>query len=166
MATVYFKGTECHTNGKLPSTGSIAPAFKLTGADLSEVRLSDYRGSRVVLNIFPSLDTPVCAASVRRFNSEAAKLDNTAVVCISMDLPFAQGRFCSAEGIKDVVVASAFRSPQFAKDYGVEIVDGPLAGLLARAVIVADTDGKVIFADLVDEITNEPDYKGALDTLG
>lgn len=165
MATVYFKGTECHTYGELPSTGSIAPAFKLTGADLSEVRLSDYRGRRVVLNIFPSLDTPVCAASVRRFNAEAAKLDNTTVVCISMDLPFAQGRFCSAEGIKDVVVASAFRSPQFAKEYGVEIVDGPLAGLLTRAVIVVDTDGKVIFSDLVDEITHEPDYEGAIAVL-
>ena len=115
--------------------------------------------------MFPSLDTPVCAASVRKFNQEAAGLENTAVVCISMDLPFAMGRFCSAEGIENVTVASAFRSPVFSQEYGLQIVDGPLAGLLARAVIVLDENHKVIYSDLVEEITNEPDYKGAISVL-
>lgn len=165
METLYFKGTECHTGGMLPAVGSVAPAFCLAGADLGEVKLSDYSGKRVVLNIFPSLDTPVCAASVRRFNAEASKLDNTRVVCISMDLPFAMGRFCTAEGIENLTVASAFRSPEFVKDYGVGLVDGPLAGLLARAIVVVDTDGKVIFSNLVNEITDEPDYEGAIAVL-
>ncbi|MBP3538019.1 MAG: thiol peroxidase [Muribaculaceae bacterium] len=162
MATVYFKGEPVRVYGNIPATGTEAPGFELTSKDLTPVRLSDYKGKRVVLNIFPSLDTPVCAMSVRRFNKEAAGLDNTTVICISEDLPFALARFCAAEGIDNVVVASAFRSPVFVKDYGVQMTDGPLAGLLARAVIVIDTDGKVIFSDLVEEITNEPDYKGAL----
>lgn len=165
METIYFKGTPCHTYGNIPRAGSEAPCFNLTGKDLNEVRCSDYSGKRIILNIFPSLDTAVCAASVRRFNVEAAKLDNTAVICVSMDLPFAMGRFCTTEGIENVTVASAFRSPVFAEQYGLRLVDGPLAGLLARAVIVIDTDGKVIFSDLVEEITNEPDYKGALSVL-
>ena len=165
METIYFKGQECHTYGNIPATGSKAPDFKLTGADLSDVKLSDYRGRRVVLNIFPSLDTPVCAASVRHFNKEAADLDNVTVICISMDLPFAQGRFCAANDIKNVVVASAFRSPEFVRDYGAQIIDGPLAGLLARVVLVVDTDGKVIFSDIVSEITEEPDYRGAISVL-
>ena len=165
METIYFKGTPCHTYGNIPAVGSKAPCFNLVGKDLSDVRCADYEGKRVVLNIFPSLDTDVCAASVRRFNKEAANLDNTAVVCISMDLPFAASRFCSAEGIENVTVASAFRSPLFAQQYGLQIVDGPLAGLLARAVIVLDTDGTVIFSDLVEEITNEPDYQGAISVL-
>lgn len=165
METVYFNGTPCHTYGDIPAVGTQAPAFALAGKDLNDVRLSDYDGKRVVLNVFPSLDTPVCAASVRRFNQEAAGLDNTAVVCVSMDLPFAMGRFCSAEGIDNVVVASAFRSPMFAQEYGLQIVDGPLAGLLARAVLVLDENHKVIFSDLVEEITHEPDYKGAISVL-
>ena len=119
----------------------------------------------MVLNVFPSLDTPVCAASVRRFNKEASDLDNTVVLCVSMDLPFAAGRFCELEGLKDVIPASAFRSPMFAEKYGLKLVDGPLAGLLARAVIVIDGDRNVIYRELVDEITNEPKYAEALDVL-
>ena len=165
MQTVYFKGTPCHTYGNIPAVGSKAPGFILAGKDLSEVRLADFEGKRVVINVFPSLDTPVCAASVRRFNKEAAALDNTVVVCVSMDLPFAMGRLCSAEGIENVTVASAFRSPMFAEEYGLQLVDGPLAGLLTRAVIVLDCDHKVIFSDLVGEITDEPDYKGAVSVL-
>ncbi len=165
METVYFNGTPCHTYGNIPAVGAVAPGFNLAGKDLGEVRLSDYDGKRVVLNVFPSLDTPVCAASVRRFNQEAAGIDNTAVICVSMDLPFAMGRFCTAQGIENVVVASAFRSPMFVQEYGLQIVDGPLAGLLARAVIVLDENHRVIFSDLVEEITHEPDYEGAVSVL-
>lgn len=165
MQTVYFKGSPVHTYGDIPAVGTQAPGFDLTSKDLSDVRLSDFEDKRVVLNIFPSLDTPVCAMSVRRFNKEAADLKDTAVICISKDLPFAMNRFCAAEGIENVTVASAFRSPVFVKNYGLEMVDGPLAGLLARTVIVIDKDGKVIFSDLVDEITHEPDYEGAISVL-
>lgn len=165
MQTVYFKGSPVHTYGDIPAVGTQAPGFDLTSKDLSDVHLSDFEDKRVVLNIFPSLDTPVCAMSVRRFNKEAADLKDTAVICISKDLPFAMNRFCAAEGIENVTVASAFRSPVFVKNYGLEMVDGPLAGLLARAVIVIDKDGKVIFSDLVDEITHEPDYEGAISVL-
>ncbi len=165
MATIFFKGEAVHTYGEIPAVGSEAPGFDLTSKDLTDVRLSDYKGKRVVLNIFPSLDTPVCAMSVRRFNKEAAGLTNTAVICISEDLPFALSRFCAAEGIENVVLASAFRSQMVTKNYGLMMVDGPLAGLLARAVIVVDEQGKVIFSDLVEEITHEPDYKGALSVL-
>lgn len=165
METIYFKGTPCHTYGNLPAVGTKAPCFHLVDTALKDIRCNDFYGKRVVLNIFPSLDTPVCATSVRRFNQEAASLDNTAVICVSMDLPFAQGRFCSANDIENVVVASAFRSPTFSQQYGLQIVDGPLAGLLARAVIVMDEDHKIIFSDLVEEISNEPDYEGALSVL-
>lgn len=165
METVYFQGNACHTAGLLPSTGAKAPEFTLTGADLNEIRLSDFAGKKVVLNIFPSLDTAVCAMSVRKFNEKAAAKKDAVVLCVSMDLPFAAKRFCVAENINDVYPASAFRSPQFAKDYGVEIVDGPLKGLLARAVIIIGEDGKVIYRELVEEITNEPDYESALKML-
>ncbi|MCC8175768.1 MAG: thiol peroxidase [Bacteroidales bacterium] len=165
METIYFKGQPCHTYGTIPRVGEKAPCFTLVTPELKEVHCSDYRGKRVVMNIFPSLDTPVCAASVRRFNKEAAGLDNTQVLCISMDLPFASGRFCTAEGIEDVTVASAFRSPMFAQKYGLQIVDGPLAGLLARAVIVLDEDRNVIYSDLVEEITHEPHYDEVIDVL-
>ncbi len=165
METIYFKGEPCHTYGFVPSAGTKAPCFNLVDKDLREISCSDFTGKRVVLNVFPSLDTPVCAASVRRFNVEASKLDNTVVICVSMDLPFAQARFCTAEGIDGLVVASAFRSPTFAEDYGLQIVDGPLAGLLARAVLVIDTDRTVIYRDLVEEITHEPDYEAALKML-
>lgn len=165
METIYFQGNPCHTYGNIPAVGSKAPSFTLVNADLKEVRCSDYSGKRIVLNIFPCLDTPVCAASVRRFNVDASKMENTQVICVSMDLPFAQKRFCTAEGIDKLEVTSAFRSPTFAQEYGLQIVDGPLAGLLARAVIVLDEDRNVIFSDLVEEITHEPDYEGAISVL-
>lgn len=165
METVFFKGQEVHTYGNLPAVGTQAPDFKLTTATLEDLTLDSLRGRKVVLNIFPSLDTPVCAASVRRFNQEASKVDNVTVVCVSEDLPFAMSRFCTLEGLKDVVAASAFRSPEFAKEYGVELIDGPLKGLLTRAVIIIDEEGKVIYRDLVEEITNEPDYASAIKML-
>lgn len=165
METIYFNGTPCHTYGTIPAVGSKAPEFVLISPQLKEIRNSDFKGKRVVLNVFPSLDTDVCAMSVRRFNKEAARLDNTVVLCVSMDLPFAAGRFCSAEGITDVTPASAFRSAEFAQDYGLRIVDGPLAGLLARAVLIIDEKGEIIYRDLVEEITHEPKYDEALDVL-
>lgn len=165
MATVFFKEIPCQTAGELLAVGTKAPEFTLTGADLSEIRLSDYVGKRVVLNIFPSIDTGVCAASVRRFNKEANELPETVVLCVSMDLPFAAGRFCAAEGLNNVIPASAFRSPGFVKDYGVELIDGPLKGLLARAVVIIDGKGEVIYHQLVEQITDEPDYKAALSVL-
>lgn len=166
MATVTFQNsTTVQLSGELPAVGSAAPDFALVGTDLAPVKLSDFAGKRVVLNIFPSVDTGVCAASVRNFNEMAAGLDNTAVVCVSQDLPFALGRFCGAEGIENVVSASAFRS-SFGTDYGVRQQDGPLEGLLARAVVVIDANGKVTYTELVPEIGQEPDYdaaKAALD---
>lgn len=165
METVYFKGTPCHTCGNIPVPGTKAPCFALVTKDLAEISCRDFPGKRIVLNVFPSLDTPVCAMSVRRFNEMAAGLDDVAVICVSMDLPFAMGRFCAAEGIENVVAASAFRSPKFAEEYGLELVDGPLAGLLTRAVLILDKDRNVVYSDLVSEITDEPDYKGALDVL-
>ncbi|MBD5177491.1 MAG: thiol peroxidase [Bacteroidales bacterium] len=165
METIYFKGEPVHTYGMIPAVGTKAPCFNLVSKDLKEIRCTDYEGKRVVLNVFPSLDTPVCAASVRRFNQEAAALDNTAVINVSMDLPFAMSRFCVTEGIENVEAASAFRSPMFGQQYGLQMVDGPLAGLLARAVIVLDENHNVIFSDLVEEITHEPDYEGAISVL-
>lgn len=165
METVYFKGTPVHTYGEVPEVGSKAPDFTLVTKDLAEINLADFAGKRLVLNVFPSLDTPVCAASVRRFNKDAADIDNVAVVCVSMDLPFAMSRFCVAEGIENVVAASAFRSPEFAHNYGLQLTDGPLAGLLARCVLIIDENSKVIYRDLVDEITHEPDYEAAVKVL-
>lgn len=162
METIYLNGTACHTYGSLPRIGDKAPAFKLTTPDLGEIELNDFRGKTLVLNIFPSLDTSVCATSVRRFNAEASKLPDTQVICVSMDLPFAAKRFCTAEGIDNLIVASAFRSPMFAQKYGVEIVDGPLTGLLARSVVVIDPKGTVVYTELVNEITTEADYNAAL----
>lgn len=165
METVYFQGTPCHTCGNVPSVGEVAPAFELVSKDLKEVRKSDFEGKKIVLNVFPSLDTPVCAASVRRFNKDAAELKDTVVICVSKDLPFAMSRFCAANDIENVVVASAFREPMFDEKYGLLLVDGPLKGLLARAVIIIDKDGKVAYREIVDEITNEPDYDAALKML-
>lgn len=164
MAQVAFKGTPVHTGGELPPVGTQAPEFTLVKNDLSDVSLSELSGQRLVLNIFPSIDTGVCAASVRAFNEKAAGLDNTTVLCVSVDLPFAQGRFCAAEGIENVVPASAFRS-DFGSVYGVTIAGGPLSGLLARAVVVIDETGKVLYTELVPEITQEPDYDAALAVL-
>lgn len=165
METVYFAGNECHIYGMLPAVGTKAPEFELTGEDLAHVTNETFAGKRIVLNIFPSLDTEVCARSVRRFNEVASKLPNTAVVCVSMDLPFAMKRFCTLEGLKNVVAASAFRSPEFGQKYGVEFVDGPLKGLLTRAVVIIDRDGRVAYRELVEEVTHEPDYEAALTVL-
>lgn len=165
METVYFKGNACHTYGTVPSVGDTAPCFTLVDQDLKNISCADFPGKKIVLNVFPSLDTPVCAASVRRFNAEAAEKKGAVVLCVSMDLPFAAKRFCEAEGIKDVIACSAFRAPEFIQKYGLQLVDGPLTGLLARAVIIIDENGKVIYRELVDEITNEPDYKAALGML-
>jgi len=165
MANITFKGNPVHTIGDLPLKGNQAPDFKLVKGDLSETGLSDYKGKYVVLNIFPSLDTGVCASSVRRFNKEAAAMDNTVVLGISADLPFAAGRFCSTEGIENVVTLSSFRDENFGKDYGLLMTDGPLKGLLARAVVVVSPDGKVIHTELVPEIAQEPDYQSAINSI-
>lgn len=160
METVFFNGSPMHLFGELPKAGTDAPNFALVGKDLTEINLHDYKGKRIVLNIFPSIDTDVCAASVRRFNKDASGLPNTVVLCVSEDLPFAAGRFCAANGIDNVYTASGFRS-DFGKNYGVEIVDGPLRGLYARALVVIDENGKVLGTSLCKEITEEPDYKFA-----
>ena len=164
MSTIRFHGDPANTVGELPAVGSAAPAFALTAADLSDLTSESLAGKRVVLNIFPSIDTGVCAASVREFNKRAASLDNTAVVCVSADLPFAAGRFCAAEGIDDVLVGSSFRS-SFGKDYGVTLLDTPLAGLLARAVVVLDAEGTVLHRELVADIADEPNYDAAVAVL-
>lgn len=165
MATVTLGGNPVHTVGELPAVGSPAPDFTLVGTDLGEVSLSSLAGKRVILNIFPSIDTPTCATSVRTFNEKAAALDDTVVVCVSADLPFAQGRFCGAEGIADVISGSGFRS-SFGDDYGVTFSDGPLTGLMSRAVVVVDADGTVAYTQQVPEIRDEPDYDAALAALG
>lgn len=161
MAEITLKGDPIHTSGNLPDVGSKAPEFKLVATDMSEKSLADYAGKALVLNIFPSLDTPVCANSVRAFNEKAASADAT-VLCISADLPFAHGRFCSSEGIENVVNLSTFRSPEFGETYGMQIVDGALAGVLGRAVVVVDGKGNVAYTELVPEIAQEPDYEAAL----
>ena len=160
MAQITLRGNPINTVGELPGVGSSAPGFALTGTDLGEVSSEQFRGKSVVLNIFPSVDTPVCATSVRTFNERAAA-SGVAVVCVSKDLPFAQNRFCGAEGIENVVTASAFRD-SFGEDYGITIADGPMAGLLGRAVVVVGADGTVAYAELVPEIGQEPNYDAAL----
>jgi thiol peroxidase len=161
MAEVTLRGNPIHTSGDLPSVGSTAPAYALVGSDLGEVTSDSLAGKNVVLNIFPSIDTPTCATSVRTFNERAAGLDDTVVLCVSADLPFAAGRFCGAEGIENVQTGSTFRS-SFGDDYGVTLTDGPLAGVLARAVVVVGPDGTVKHTELVPEIGQEPDYDAAL----
>lgn len=166
MTTTQFKGNTVHLDGQFIVSGATAPAFTLVKGDLTTLTLADCRGKHVVLNIFPSIDTGVCAASVRKFNQLAASLPNTVVLCISRDLPFAQGRFCAAEGIENVITLSDFRrTSTFGTDYGVQMADGPLSGLLARAVVVITPDGKVAHAQLVPEITTEPNYEAALATI-
>ena len=163
MATTAFKGNPVTTSGELPAVGSAAPAFDLVGSDLAPVTSESLAGKRVVLNIFPSLDTGVCATTVRRFNQMAASLPGTMVLCISKDLPFAQNRFCAAEGIDHTILLSDFRyTSRFGKDYGVLITSGPMRGLLARAVVIIDPKGKVIYSELVSEMTREPNYEAAL----
>ncbi len=164
MATTAFKGTPVTTSGELPAVGSTAPAFDLVGSDLSPVTSGSLAGRRVVLNIFPSVDTGVCAASVRKFNELAADMKDTTVVNVSADLPFAAARFCGAEGIENVSTGSTFRG-SFDSDYGVTMTDGPLAGLCARSVVVFDAEGKVLHTQLVEDITSEPDYDSALAAL-
>ena len=166
MAQFKLKGNPFNTSGALPAVGAAAPKFSVTKTDLSMVGAADFAGKRIVLNIFPSIDTDTCAASVRRFNAEASKLTDTVVLCVSMDLPFALKRFCGAEGLNDVVTASDFRDGNFGKAYGVRITDGPLAGLLARSVVVIGKDGKVIHSQLAPETVEEPDYAAALKALG
>jgi thiol peroxidase len=165
MAETKVGGNPVHTSGDLPATGQSAPAFTVVKGDLSPISLSDLAGQRVVLNIFPSIDTPTCAASVRRFNEAAANLENTTVLNVSMDLPFAQARFCGAEGLSNVVNASDFRDGSFGQAYGVRLVDGKLEGLFARAVVVVGEDGTVLHTELVPEIAQEPDYDSALAAL-
>ena len=164
MADTAFSGTPAHTVGDLPAVGAAAPAFTTVNADLQDVSLSDFAGKRVILNIFPSVDTGVCANSEREFNKRATGLDNTVVVSVSKDLPFALGRFCAAEGIENVTATSSFRS-SFSEDYGVRLLDSPLAGVLARAVVVIDTDGTVLHTELVPDISQEPDYDAAMAAL-
>jgi thioredoxin-dependent peroxiredoxin len=165
MAETALGGNPVHTVGDLPAVGSPSPSFAITKGDLSEVTADDYAGQRVILNIFPSVDTPTCATSVRKFNEKVSSLDNTVVLCVSADLPFAQGRFCGAEGLTNVVTASTFRS-DFGTAFGVTLADGKFAGLLARAVVVLDEHGTVIHSQLVPEIAQEPDYDAAIESLG
>ncbi len=165
MATVTLEGNAIETIGSLPAVGAKAPEFSLVKQDLSEATLADYAGKRVVLNIFPSLDTGTCATSVRTFNTKAASLENTVVLCISADLPFAAGRFCTTEGIESVETLSNFRNAEFGADYGNDFTTGPLVGLLARSVVVVDTDGTVLYNELVKETVDEPNYEAALAVL-
>ena len=165
MARISSRGEIVETSGELPEVGSAAPPFSLRKADLSPVTLADYAGTRLVLSIFPSIDTPTCAKSVRQFNERAAALPNTRVLCVSADLPFALARFCGAEGIADVETASVYRAPGFGRDYGVYMAEGRLAGLLARALVVIDESGRVVYRELVPEIAQEPDYGAAMAAL-
>lgn len=165
MAKLKLQGNPINTNSALPRLGSKAKDFVLTPANLQDVSLADFTGKKILLNIFPSIDTGVCAMSVRKFNAEAAKLKNTVVLGVSRDLPFALARFCGAEGIDKVITLSELRTREFGQAYGLELVDGPMAGLLARAVIIIDTDGKIIYRELVADIVQEPDYKAALKAL-
>ena len=164
MASITFKGNAVNTSGNLPSVGDTAKDFTLVSTDLSDKSLADYKGKNVVLNIFPSINTGICAQSVRKFNEEASQLDNTVILCISKDLPFAQSQFCGAEGIQNVEMLSDFRT-DFGHEYGVQMEDGPLKGLLSRVVIVIDADGKVTYTEQVPEIGQEPDYDKALQAI-
>ena len=165
MASVTLRGNPVEVAGNLPAVGSQAPAFSLTSGDLADIGLTAFAGKKKILNIFPSVDTPTCATSVRKFNAQAAGRDGVVVLCISADLPFAQKRFCGAEGIEGVVNLSTFRNPAFAEAYGVKLASGPLAGLTARAVVVLDENDKVLHSELVAEIGSEPNYDAALAVL-
>lgn len=165
MAQITLKGNACNTNGDLPAVGAVAPDFMLVAGDLKDTTLESYAGKKKLLNIVPSLDTPICATSARKFNESFANRDDAVALVISADLPFASGRFCSIEGIKNVAALSMMRDKQFATDYGVLIVDGPLAGLTARAVVVLDAQNRVVYTQLVPEIVQEPDYQAAMQAL-
>lgn len=165
MASITLEGKEIHTVGDLPAIGADAPAFTLTNSELAEVSLADYSGKKVILNIFPSIDTGVCAKSTRRFNTVVNEHNDTVVLCISADLPFAASRFCGSENLNDVDTLSTFRNPAFGDDYGVQISDGPIAGLMSRAIVVINEAGKVVYTEQIPEITQEPDYDAALENL-
>lgn len=165
MATVSLKGNAINTKGELPAIGSQAPNFELAATDLSNKTLNDYKESRVIMNIFHSIDTGTCANSVRQFNKEASKLDNVKILCISKDLPFAMSRFCAAEGIENIENLSDFRDGNFGENYNLTYVDGPIRGLLARAIIVLDKEGKVLHTEQVQEVVEEPNYEAALNAL-
>ncbi|MFN8577518.1 MAG: thiol peroxidase [Candidatus Sericytochromatia bacterium] len=165
MAEITLRGNKIHTVGDLPSVGDNAPDFRLTKVDLSDVSLNDFRGKKVILNIFPSVDTPICSASVRKFNEELSKLDNTVVLCVSKDLPFALKRFCGAEGLENVIPLSELRDQNFATDYGVRITEGGMAGLMSRAVVALNEHGEVIYTEQVPEIAQEPDYNKVVEAL-
>ncbi len=165
MSTVTLGGNPVHTNATLPAVGSVAPQFQLVGNDLADVSLQDFKGQRVILNIFPSIDTATCATSVRTFNKMANDLENTKVLCISRDLPFAQKRFCGSEGLENVVNLSDFRDGSFGDNYGLTLTDSALKGLHARAIVVVDENGVVSHTELVSEIANEPNYEAALKAL-
>ena len=165
MASILLGGNPVHTSGELPAKGTKAPDFTLVKGDLSSVSLSDFKGTKLVLNIFPSVDTGTCAASVRKFNEQASTLENTKVLCISRDLPFAQNRFCGAEGLENVISLSDFKDGSFGSSYGLTITDGPLAGLLSRVVVVVDEEGNVAYTEQVADIKDEPNYDNALAAL-
>ncbi|MUV03816.1 thiol peroxidase [Flavobacterium rakeshii] len=165
MANITLGGNPIKTSGELPQNGTVAPEFTLVKADLSPASLADFKGSKLVLNIFPSIDTGTCATSVRKFNEQAASLENTKVLCISRDLPFAQKRFCGAEGLDNVITLSDFKDGTFGNNYGLTIADGPLAGLHSRAVVVLDENGNVKYTEQVSEIADEPNYENALAAL-
>ncbi|MBD0404099.1 MULTISPECIES: thiol peroxidase [unclassified Flammeovirga] len=165
MAEITLKGNPFHTSGELPAVGSVAPAFTLVKSDLSEVTLEDLKGKKVILNIYPSVDTGTCATSTRTFNEKASSLDNTVVVCVSKDLPFAFGRFCGAEGIEKVITGSSFRDTSFEDAYGLKIIDGPLTGLCSRCIVVIDEEGKVKYTEQVAETVDEPNYEAAIAAL-
>jgi thiol peroxidase len=165
MANITLKGNSINTLGNLPKTGNKAPNFKLTTLDLSEKSLSDFKGKKIILNIFPSIDTGTCATSVREFNKKSAELENTVVLCISRDLPFAQARFCGAEGIENVLMLSDFATGKFGKDYQLEIINGPLTHLHSRAIVIIDENGNVVYTEQVSEIVDEPNYDTALKAL-
>ncbi len=165
MATITLKGNEIHTSGTLPEVGTKAPNFNLVGLDLSAKILEDYKGKKLILNIFPSIDTGTCAESVRNFNKKAASLSNATVLCISRDLPFAQKRFCGAEGIENVEMLSDFRTRDFGKTYGLDLIDGPLSGLHSRCVVIIDEEGNVSYTEQVAETADEPNYEAALNNI-
>ncbi len=165
MATITLKGKEIHTNGELPAVGSDAPLFTLTGSDLSLITASDFKGKKVVLNISPSLDTGICATAAQRFNSEVSEGLGATVICITKDLPFAQKRFCEAEGLENVITAADYKDSNFADAYGTLIIDGAMAGLHSRAIIVVNEEGNVVYTEQVPEIVQEPDYDAALAAL-
>lgn len=165
MAQITLKGNPVNTVGELPAVGSTVPDFKLTRTDLADISLKEFAGKNIILNIFPSIDTPTCAASVRKFNEQANKLNNTVVLCVSADLPFALNRFCGAEGLQNIIPVSEFRHKEFGDTFGIRIVDGPIAGLLSRSIVVIDSSGKIVYTEQVSEIANEPDYEAAVKTL-